>query len=328
MDDFSVKTFNLVKNFDKLTAVDGLSIDVKRGEIFGLLGPNGAGKSTTLKMLCTILKPTSGSAKINGFDVVKQQDSVRRSVGIVFQDSSVDIRLTGRENMDMHAELYDVDLSVKNKRIDELLKLVELYERADEPVKNYSGGMKRRLEMARGLIHHPKILFLDEPTLGLDPQTRGKIWEYIKNLKLEKEISIIITTHYMEEAETLCDRVGIIDHGKIVVLGTPKNLIKEVGEDIVSIKLTDNSKSSKFKNLEFIKRVEVGERLDLILANGAESIPKICRYAAENDIEIKSLELRTPTLNDVFLQVVGHELRSEHANGKDRMRTFMKKRIR
>ncbi len=324
--DYSIKTVDLVRCFGEIRAVDGVCLDVKPGEVFGLLGPNGAGKSTTLSMLCTILKPTSGSAVVNGFDVVSHPHDVRGSVGIVFQDSSIDNRLTGRENMGMHAELYGVEKSLAKKRIEELLALVELLERADEPVKNYSGGMRRRLEIARGLIHHPKVLFLDEPTLGLDPQTRAKIWDYIKKLSREEDITIILTTHYMEEAQILCDRVGIIDYGRIVALGPPDDLIKSVGEDIVSLKLSDNSNAKVFENLDFVKRVDVGESVRLFLENGAQSIPAICEYAAKQGVKIVSLDLRTPTLNDVFLHHVGRELRPEHADGKQGTRHFMKRR--
>jgi ABC-2 type transport system ATP-binding protein len=316
---------NLVKRFGDMTAVDNLSIQVERGEVFGLLGPNGAGKSTTLNILCTILKPSSGSATVNGFDVSKNPHEVRKSVGIVFQDPSIDNRLTGTENMEMHAELYEVERKLQRERISELMRLVELDSRADEPVKNYSGGMRRRLEIARGLIHHPQVLFLDEPTLGLDPQTRAKIWDYIQKLSGEEDVTIVLTTHYMEEAQLLCDRVGIIDHGRIVALGEPGELIREIGEDVVSIKLEDNSKATKFEALDFVKKVTVGDTVRLVLDDGAKHIPGICEYASENGIRILSLELRTPTLNDVFLHHVGRELREEHGDRKDRLRTFMRR---
>ena len=206
----TILTENLTKEFNGIVAVDKLNLEVEEGEIFGLLGPNGAGKTTTILMLCTILKPTSGSAKINGYDIVKQPNEVRKSIGIVFQDPSLDDRLTGRENLEMHAALYKVPKNIRRKRIEEVLELVELTDRADSLVKTYSGGMKRRLEIARGLIHYPKVLFLDEPTLGLDPQTREHIWRYIKELAKRENITIILTTHYMEEADFLCDRIAII----------------------------------------------------------------------------------------------------------------------
>ncbi|MBD3388414.1 MAG: ATP-binding cassette domain-containing protein [Candidatus Altiarchaeales archaeon] len=322
----SIETVDLTKRFGDVTAVDSLNLRVESGEVFGLLGPNGAGKTTTLSILCTILKPTSGSASVNGHGVTDEPSDVRKSIGIVFQDPSLDNRLTGRENMEMHAELYNVDRHMQKKRIKELLELVELTSRADEPVKNYSGGMKRRLEIARGLIHRPNILFLDEPTLGLDPQTRGKIWEYIRKLPSEENITIVLTTHYMEEAEMLCDRVGIIDHGRIVALGQPRQLIKDIGEDIVSLKLGDKSRAEAFKQLSFVKNVKVGETVRLVVEDGAEATPRICEFATQNNIKLRSLELRTPTLNDVFLYHVGRELREENANSRDRMKSMMRRR--
>ncbi len=215
---------NLTKKFKDFTAVDNISFSVAKGEIFAFLGPNGAGKTTTIKMLTTLLKPTSGRILINGSDSVRQQDEVRRSFGIVFQDPSLDDELTARENMEYHGVLYDVPKDIRQRRIEELLKFVELWDRKDVLVKNFSGGMKRRLEVARGLIHHPKILFLDEPTLGLDPQTRNHIWSYIENLNKEEQMTIFFTTHYMEEAEKVAKKIAIIDHGKIVIQGTPEEL--------------------------------------------------------------------------------------------------------
>jgi ABC-2 type transport system ATP-binding protein len=316
-----IVTSNLTKRFDDLTAVDGLSLQIGKGEVFGLLGPNGAGKSTTLNMLCTIMRPTGGSATINGIDVEKSPHEIRQIIGIVFQDPSIDNRLTGRENMEMHAELYGVEPRLAKERIAELLALVELDQKADIIVKNYSGGMRRRLEIARGLIHHPKVLFLDEPTIGLDPQTRAKIWEYIKGLSAAEDISIILTTHYMEEAQLLCDRVGIIDKGKIVALGTPKELIKEIGEDVATLRISDNSRAGEFESADFVKKATVaGDSVVLVLEDGSSAMPRIFDFAASKGIKILSVELRTPTLNDVFLHRVGRDLREEHGDGKDRLR--------
>jgi len=323
---YVIETNNLTKKFKDIVAVDGLSIQIGEGEVFGLLGPNGAGKSTTLNMLCTIMKPTSGTAAINGLDVDCHPHEVRQIIGIVFQDTSIDNRLTGRENLQMHAELYGVERKLAKDRIGELLRLVELDDRADEIVKNYSGGMRRRLEIARGLIHHPKVLFLDEPTIGLDPQTRAKIWDYIKRLPTEEKVTIILTTHYMEEAQGLCDCVGIIDHGKIVALGSPKELIREIGEDVASLTLEDKSRAKEFESASFVKKVNVGEQVMLVLTDGASSIPKIFEFAAQKGIKIQSLELRTPTLNDVFLHYVGRDLRHEHSDGKDRLKMTMHRR--
>lgn len=219
-----IRVNNLVKKFGDFTAVDGVSFDVKKGEIFAFLGPNGAGKTTTIKMLTTLLHPTSGELEINGVNPVTQQNEARHSFGIVFQDPSLDDELTAYENMDFHGVLYGVPKKILKERIEHLLKFVELWDRKDDFVKHFSGGMKRRLEIARGLIHHPKILFLDEPTLGLDPQTRNHIWAYIKDLNAKEGMTVFFTTHYMEEADRAANRIAIIDHGKIAVQGTSAEL--------------------------------------------------------------------------------------------------------
>ncbi|OGZ17971.1 MAG: multidrug ABC transporter ATP-binding protein [Candidatus Nealsonbacteria bacterium RBG_13_37_56] len=219
-----IEVKNLTKKFNGLTAVDNISFKVKKGEIFAFLGPNGAGKTTTIKILTTLLSPTSGTISLNGSDPTKDQDEVRRSFGIVFQDQSLDDELTAYENMEFHGILYKVPKEIRRKRIEQLIKFVELWDRKDELVKKFSGGMKRRLEVARGLIHHPKMLFLDEPTLGLDPQTRSHLWAYIKNLNKEEEMTIFFTTHYMEEAERVAQKIAIIDNGKIITQGTPEEL--------------------------------------------------------------------------------------------------------
>ncbi len=219
-----IKVENLTKKFGDFMAVDNVSFSVNKGEIFAFLGPNGAGKTTTIRMLTTLLKPTSGQVLINGSDPIREQNDVRRSFGIVFQDPSLDDELTAQENMEFHGVLYNVPKDIRRKRIEELLKFVELWDRKSDLVKNYSGGMKRRLEVARGIVHHPKILFLDEPTLGLDPQTRSHIWNYIKNLNKEERMTVFFTTHYMEEADKVAQKIAIIDHGKIIVQGTPEEL--------------------------------------------------------------------------------------------------------
>jgi ABC-2 type transport system ATP-binding protein len=222
-----IEVKNLTKNFKDFIAVSNVSFNVKEGEVFAFLGPNGAGKTTTIKMLTTLLNPSSGEIRINGFDPVKQQDQTRHSFGIVFQDPSLDEDLTAKENMEIHGMLYGVPNSLMNQRIEELLKMVELWDKKNEQVKHYSGGMKRRLEIARGLLHHPKVLFLDEPTLGLDPQTRNLIWNYIKDLNKKEGITVFFSTHYMQEAERVADKIAIIDHGKIVIQGTAKELEKK-----------------------------------------------------------------------------------------------------
>ena len=230
-----IETRNLTKKYKDLTAVNSVNLKIEDGEIFGLLGPNGAGKSTMLLMLATLRKPTHGTATINGFDVLKDSDKVRKSIGIVFQDPSSDDTLTGYENLKLHGLLYGMPAELREKRIKEVLELLDLYDRRNERVKNYSGGMRRRLELARGLMHHPKVLFLDEPTLGLDPQAREHIWKYIEKLASEEKMTVIITTHYMDEADRLCDRIAIIDLGKIVALDTPDNLKRVVGGDVITL---------------------------------------------------------------------------------------------
>ena len=256
MDAISIK--KLTKKFDDLVAVDNISFTIKEGEIFGFLGPNGAGKSTTLAMLSTLLNPTSGKALVNNFDIETDRDNVRKSIGMVFQDPTLDDELTAYENLDMHGRLYGVPKEIRKKRIIELMKLVELDDRKDSLVKTYSGGMKRRLEIARGLLHEPKILFLDEPTIGLDPQTRNKLWQYIKKLNKEQGITIIITTHYMEEADQLCDRIAIIDHGKIVTLDTSANLKNQIGGEVITIETSNPEKfSNVLKNYKWCKSIKI-----------------------------------------------------------------------
>jgi len=324
----AIETFNLTKEFDGLKAVDNLNLQINRGEIFGLLGPNGAGKTTFISMLCTILKPSSGTAKVNDFDLIKQQNEVRKSIGIVFQDPSLDNRLTGMENLEMHAGMYGVPKSERKKRINEVLEIVTLSDRAKELVKNYSGGMKRRLEIARGLIHYPKILFLDEPTLGLDPQTRDHIWEYIKKLAEREKITIIVTTHYMEEADTLCDRVAIMDYGKIKVLGTPENLKNGLEGDIVTVVVgkTENIES-KIKNFDGVKKVLIsGNNVHITVKDGEKFSPKILDLLRKDGVKVDSINIRKPSLGDVFLHYTGREIREEAPSEKEGMRRMAMRR--
>jgi len=246
-----IEVKDLVKKFDNISAVDHISFNVEKGEIFAFLGPNGAGKTTTIKMLTTLLTPTSGEIKINGFLANDKKDEVRHSFGIVFQDESLDEDLTAYENMEFHAVLYGIKKGLRKKRIEELLKLVELWERKDDLVKHFSGGMKRRLEIARGLVHHPKVLFLDEPTLGLDPQTRNFLWEYIKKLNKQEGMTVFLTTHYMEEADKISDRIAIIDKGKIVMIGTSKEIKEKTNSDLLEkafLKLTGKPIREEFAN--------------------------------------------------------------------------------
>jgi len=303
-----IKVENLVKKFGELVAVDNISFTVVPGEIFGFLGPNGAGKTTTINILCTLLKPTSGGATIDGFDVVHQQKRVRHLIGLVFQDPSLDERLSGLQNLRFHAMVYNVPASVREQRIKEVLTMTELWDRRKNEVRTYSGGMKRRLELARGLLHHPKVLFLDEPTLGLDPQTRNRLWEYILELQQREGITVFLTTHYMDEAAK-ADRIAIIDHGKIVALDTPERLKQIVGKDIISVKTDDNDRATEEIELRYqIKSRHDSDGLSFEIANGEEFIPS---FIKEFGIKILSISLRRPTLDDVFLKLTGRELREE-----------------
>ena len=242
--EYIIETQDISKKYDDFTAVNGVNLKVPKNSVYGVLGPNGAGKTTLISMLCTILHPTSGTATVNGYDVRKQPKEVRESIGIVFQSRALDDMLTGREHLEMHASLYGVPKDVRQTRIDEILDLIALGKKADEFVKTYSGGMKRRLEIGRGLIHHPKVLFLDEPTLGLDPQTRESIWEYIKELNQHQDVSVLMTTHYMEEADRLCDEISIINQGQIITSDSPRNLKRELKADTITMIATKRRANS------------------------------------------------------------------------------------
>ena len=310
---YIIETRKLVKKFGDIVAVNGIDLKVKEGEIFGLLGPNGAGKTTTISILSCMLLPTSGEAYVNGYNVVRQPDQVRKSIGIVFQDPALDDQLTGRENMEIHAMLYNVPKEVAKQRIDEALELVELTDRAKNLVRTYSGGMRRRLEIARGLIHRPRVLFLDEPTLGLDVQTRERIWRYIEVLTKKEKITTILTTHYMDEADRLCDRLAIIDFGKIKAEGTPEELKKQLGGDVITVKTKYADKLAKMvSELDFVKSVKKTSGLVKIsLQNGEEHITDVACWTRDKGIPIESLTLQEPTLNDVFLYYTGREIREE-----------------
>jgi ABC-2 type transport system ATP-binding protein len=306
-----IEARGLTKKFDRLLAVDHLDLSIAQGEVFGLLGPNGAGKTTTLSMLATLLKPTEGTARVDGHDVVRESAAVRRSIGIVFQEPSSDDILTGRENLYLHALMYGVDRSVRQQRFREVLKLVDLEDRADGQVKKYSGGMRRRLELARGLLHRPRILFLDEPTLGLDPQTREHIWEYIRKLVDREHVTVVLTTHYMDEADRLCDRVAIIDRGKIAALDTPDRLKQIIGGDIIRLR-TKNPQLSGIKELDYVVKIDHSDDLTVLtVRNSSAHLQEILGRIGN----VESVELRTPTLNDVFLHYTGREIRDEHAEG-------------
>jgi ABC-2 type transport system ATP-binding protein len=316
----AIRTLKLSRRYGDSMAVDGVEFQVDQGEVFGFLGPNGAGKSTTINMLCTMLRPTSGTASINGFDIIRQPGDVRQSIGIIFQDASLDDRLTGRENLRFHAMLYDVRRDVFRKRSDELLAMVDLTDKAGDLVRTFSGGMKRRLEIARGLLHHPKVLFLDEPTIGLDPQTRRYIWQYLLKLRAQENVTMFMTTHYMDEAEH-CDRIAVIDHGKIVALDTPAKLKALVGGEIVAVK-TANYEAAAAR-LADVPGVETRSGPDGQLiaetAHGDRFIPHMMElFGRPPAIPVDSINVSRPTLEDVFIKLTGHGIRSADAESSIR----------
>ncbi len=313
----------LKRNYGKVEAVKGISFDVYPGEIFGFLGPNGAGKTTTINMLCTLLKPTAGTATIAGYDIINHRSQVRESIGLIFQDPSLDDRLTAEENLRFHATVYGLPADISKQRREELLKMVDLYDRKDDIVRTFSGGMKRRLEIARGLLHYPRVLFLDEPTLGLDPQTRLHLWTYILNLRQEKQISMFMTTHYMDEAE-YCDRIAVIDYGRIVALDTPDNLKSMVGGDVIRLKTSDNALAAQQIKEHFgVEPRQIKDELLFEIASGEELVPRIVETVTAR---IASISVRRPTLDDVFIKLTGHEIREEEAEFKDQMRIRVRMR--
>jgi len=306
-----IKIRNLTKRYENLTAVDDINLEIAKGEVFGLLGPNGAGKTTVIHMLATLLKPTSGTAIVNGYDVVTEPGKVRSSIGIVFQAPSSDDMLTGYENLKIHAFLYGIPSYQREKRIQSVLELVGLADRQHDEVKKYSGGMRRRLEIARGLLHKPKVMFLDEPTLGLDPSSRGMMWEYVQKLVKEEDMTFILTTHYMEEADHLCNRIGIIDQGKIIALDTPANLKKLIGGDIVKIKPKSYPDLENLKKLIYIRKIElIDGEIIMYVDNARANIPDILRH-----LEAEYVEFRSPDLNDVFLKLASKNLKESVEGG-------------
>lgn len=306
-----IETYDISKKFDDFTAVDGVNLEVERNSVYGVLGPNGAGKTTLISMLCTILHPTSGTATVNGYDIVKQAKEVRASIGIVFQSRALDDILTGREHLEMHASLYGVPQDIRKDRIEEILDLIDLGDKADEYTKTYSGGMKRRLEIGRGLIHYPKVLFLDEPTLGLDPQTREKIWEYIEDLNKREDITVLLTTHYMDEADKLCDKISIFDKGNIVTTNSPKNLKRELKADTITLMVDDPDKFQNLaSDLDFIKEMYVMDgEIKLLVERGENLITRIVNFTERNRIGVKSVELDHPNLEDVFIKYTGSKMK-------------------
>jgi ABC-2 type transport system ATP-binding protein len=327
----AISVEKLTRDFNGFRAVDQISFEVAAGEIFGLLGPNGAGKTTTINMLSTLLKPTSGQARVAGFDVLARKDDVRRSIGVVFQEPALDTKLTGKENLEFHAMMYGIDKPHRRRRIGEVLELVELTDKADSLVETYSGGMKRRLEISRGLIHRPDVLFLDEPTLGLDAQTRRRIWEYIIRLNRDSRVTIILTTHYMEEADTLCGRVAIMDKGRFAAMDAPERLKEILGGDVVSIELDRESGplSERFEKLEWIKTVKsCGAELHLTMEKGERRIPAIIAAAQAAGAEVIRVNLHKPSLEDVFLHFTGRRIREETASRSERNRAMMRGHMR
>lgn len=323
-----IETVNLTKKFGSNTAVDHISLSIHKGEVFGLLGPNGAGKTTLLSMLCTILRPTSGSALINGYDITREPARVRGSIGIVFQDPSVDTDMTARENLQMHADLYGVPASEQKERIRTVLNLVGLAEKADEFVNTYSGGMRRRLEIARGLLHYPKVLFLDEPTIGLDPRSREHIWEYIRTLRRREEMTIILTTHYMEEADRLCDRIAIIDHGKIVILDEPLALKEGIGGDIIVLVSGEPERLRELLEQEKVSdQIRRRDREVSVGVNQAQLVlPRILESAVRAGIRIDQVTVSHPDMNDVFIHYTGKDLSEDEVREKSGRMAMMKRR--
>jgi ABC-2 type transport system ATP-binding protein len=316
----AIEIDNIVRKFGKLVAVDGISFNVQKGEIFGFLGPNGAGKTTTINILCTLLLPTSGKASVNGFDVVRERRQVQRSIGLVFQEPTLDDYLTAEQNLIFHAYAYGVPRDVREKRMTELLELVQLTDRRKNRVATYSGGMKRRLELARGLLHHPQILFLDEPTLGLDPQTRRLIWDHINTLRQQENLTIFMTTHYMDEAE-YCDRIAIIDHGKIVALDTPAKLKDLMGGDIVSIQADNQEQAFKELTESFhLAPIVQNGMINFSVQHSDTFLPEFMRGFHSG---LRSISVHRPTLDDVFLKLTGRAIRDQEAGAWDQMRRMM-----
>tara|TARA_B100000809_G_scaffold121965_1_gene120086 strand:- start:36 stop:1043 length:1008 start_codon:yes stop_codon:yes gene_type:complete len=318
----AIEVNSLTKKFGDFKAIDDISVQVEEGEIFGFLGPNGAGKSTTMMILTTLLKPTSGNVLVGGYDVMLNAKKVREKIGYVQQEISVDEFLTGRENLYLHARINQIPSNLIKSRIDDVLELVELGEKKDQAALTYSGGMRKRLDIANGLLSRPSVLFLDEPTVGLDIQTRRKIWGYIKKIRKDFGMTIFISTHYMEEADKLCDRIGIIDHGKIQIVDTPKSMKSAIGNEIISFNLVDGKANQdalieRINKIEFVKEVKIKQDLITVFSTKSnEVIPKIFQESINLEMKIRSLTLKQPTLDDVFISYTGHDLRDENENQK------------
>ncbi len=313
----AVSVNGLVKRYDQVEAVRGIDFEVSSGEIFGFLGPNGAGKSTTINMLCTLVRPSGGSALVAGHDVVSERDEVRRNIGLVFQDTTLDGYLTAEQNLQLHAELYGVPRELVRERMRQVVEMVGLWERRGSLVNTFSGGMKRRLEIARGLLHSPRVLFLDEPTVGLDPQTRSSIWRYIRELKASEDITIFLTTHYMDEAE-YCDRIAIMDQGQIIVLDTPEALKAKVGKDRVQIQTDDDDAAIAALRERFEIEATVAEgAVTFGVSDGEQFVP---RLFAELGLPIRSVSVSRPSLDDVFMSYTGTTIRDAESGENDMRR--------
>jgi ABC-2 type transport system ATP-binding protein len=323
--EYIIRVENLVKKYGSLTAVDHISFDVAPGEIFGFLGPNGAGKTTTINILCTLLKPNGGSAKICGNDVIKQRDQVRRCIGLVFQEPALDEYLNAEQNLRFHAYAYSLPKEVREPRIAEVLALVDLSDWRKKKVQTFSGGMKRRLEIARGLLHNPRVLFLDEPTLGLDPQTRRHIWDFVLQLRQQQHLTIFLTTHYMDEAEN-CDRISVIDHGRIIALDTPEKLKDSLGGDVVTLIAEDNQAAARELTEKFNVSPEIQDgHIRFSVPRGETFLPRLMQDFRSR---LTSIGIHRPTLDDVFLKLTGRAIRDAEMGDKDQMKQRMSMRRR
>ena len=314
MSELAIEARGLVKRYGDLTAVDGIDLQVSSGTIYAMLGPNGAGKTTTINMLTTLVRPTSGEARVAGYDVLRQAEQVRRRIGVTFQDIVLDQDLTGRQVLDIHGRLYRQNGDLRRKRITDLVDLVQLGDAIDRIVKTYSGGMKRRLELARGLMTDPTVLFLDEPTQGLDPQNRAGIWSYIRDLNRQQGLTLLLTTHYMEEAEALSSQVGIVDHGKLVAQGTPADLVAQLGADVIRVR--GDGDSSHFvaviTGMPFVERVESdsdSNNISVYVDSGSRRLVEILGASSGNGYQVEDVTVARPSLGDVFLHYTGRALR-------------------
>lgn len=319
---YTIKTDSLSKRFGDIQSVDNITIDVEQSEVYGFLGSNGAGKSTTMKMLTTLLRPTSGSARVAGYDIATQQSSVREHIGFVQQESAIDEYLTGRENLILQARLSRLEPAVAERRIDELMETTGLADRQHDATVTYSGGMKKRLDIASGLLHRPTILFLDEPTVGLDIQTRHRIWEHIHTMHKEYDMTVFISTHYMEEADMLCDRICIIDQGKVKAVGRPSQMKENLEQEVINMRsdnavlLSDNI--SSIDGVQDIRRTN--DTLQIHVSDGPQTIPIIFQKAQSLNIQIQSVSMTGPTLDDVYISYTGHQIREQGPESRRKRR--------